>query len=224
MINSLRRYDGNIKIQIDYAASMASVVAMTPGAYVTMWETSSMMMIHRAWGVAIGDADQLRQSGDNLEKVENISISNYLERAGDKMDEDELRELLQAETVLNAKEAKQYGLIDRVLKERKSGGGAKALQLAPGVSVDLQKFAAKMANTTVNAEIERAGSLRDVESALRDVGQFSSRDAKKLISRIRQLSDRDGSPYHRRDGGPTDQLPTDIQSDFMRACERIAQL
>lgn len=224
MINALRRYQGKINIQIDHAASMASVVAMTPGAYVTMWENSSMMMIHRAWGVAIGDADQLEQSGANLRKVEEISIANYLERAGDKLDEDELRDMLQAETVLNAKEAKQYGLIDRVLKSAGKDSRPKQLHLAPGVSVDLGKFAAKMASTSIRADIDRAESLRDVESALRDAGRFSSTDAKQLISRIRQLGSRDGPPPRHRDGGLAPHQHDTDQSDLIALCERIGNL
>ncbi len=42
-------------------------------------------------------------------------VQHYLTRAGDKLDEDTLKQLLDAETWLSAEEAMEYGLCDEII-------------------------------------------------------------------------------------------------------------
>ncbi|MBZ4271052.1 ATP-dependent Clp protease proteolytic subunit, partial [Mycobacterium tuberculosis] len=54
------------------AASMASVIAMV-GNPVIMPE-NTMMMIHKPWGFAGGDANDMRDYAELLDKVESVLI------------------------------------------------------------------------------------------------------------------------------------------------------
>src|SRR5699024_389281 len=51
---------------------------------------------------------------DDLDRIGESAITSYLDKAGDKLIEEDLREMLDAETWLSADEAYQYGLCDIV--------------------------------------------------------------------------------------------------------------
>ena len=73
--------------------------------------SNAMMMIHNA-GLTIGNSKDLRKLADDLIKV-NASIRQaYLDKAGDKLDEETLINLMDNETWLTAQECFDYGLCD----------------------------------------------------------------------------------------------------------------
>ncbi|MDQ0228418.1 ATP-dependent Clp endopeptidase proteolytic subunit ClpP [Metabacillus niabensis] len=117
--NMLKMHKAKVEVYIDaLAASIASVIAMC-GDTVYMHK-NSMMMIHHAMTGAWGNAQQLRKAADDIEKISKTSCQTYLDRAGDKLTEETLQELLDAETWLSADEAFSYGLCDVVLAENQA--------------------------------------------------------------------------------------------------------
>jgi ATP-dependent protease ClpP protease subunit len=75
--NALRRYPGTVNVVIDgLAASIASMIAMA-GANVTM-SANAMMMIHAPWAVAGGNAPQLREMADTLDRFAAAMASSYV--------------------------------------------------------------------------------------------------------------------------------------------------
>lgn len=117
--NMLKMHKAKVDVYIDaLAASIASVIAMC-GDTVYMHK-NSMMMIHHAMTGAWGNAQQLRKAADDIEKISKTSCQTYLDRAGDKLTEETLQELLDAETWLSADEAFSYGLCDVVLAENQA--------------------------------------------------------------------------------------------------------
>ncbi len=117
--NMLKMHKAKVDVYIDaLAASIASVIAMC-GDTVYMHK-NSMMMIHHAMTGAWGNAKQLRKAADDIEKISKTSCQTYLDRAGDKLTEETLQELLDAETWLSADEAFSYGLCDVVLAENQA--------------------------------------------------------------------------------------------------------
>lgn len=115
IFNMLKMHKAKVNVYVDaLAASIASVIAMC-GDQIYMHK-NSMMMIHHAWTYASGNAQQLRKAADDIEKISKSSSMTYVERAGDKLTEDKLEELLTEETWLSAEEALSYGLCDVVLE------------------------------------------------------------------------------------------------------------
>src|SRR5699024_3418157 len=94
------------------AASIASVIIMA--ADEIRMPSNSMLMIHNPWTFTIGNATELRKQADDLDRIGNSSKQSYLQKAGDKVSDDELQEMLDAETWLSADEAHEYGLCDVV--------------------------------------------------------------------------------------------------------------
>lgn len=115
----LRRFRERAAVNVfidGLAASIASVIAMAGGT-ITM-PRNAMMMLHNPWTIVSGNAAELRKVADDLDKIR-VSIKEaYLEKAGPKLTEAKLDELLDAETWLTAQECYDYGLCDVVAPER----------------------------------------------------------------------------------------------------------
>jgi ATP-dependent Clp protease protease subunit len=125
--NMLKRHKAKVNVYVDaLAASIASVIAMA-GDTIHM-PKNSMMMIHNAWSIAVGNSSDLRKRADDLDRISQSSMQSYLQKAGDKLSEEKLQEMLDAETWLSADGALQYGLSDVTLEEN---------QMAASISEDL---------------------------------------------------------------------------------------
>ncbi len=113
--NMLKQNKAKVNIYVDaLAASIASVIAMSGDAI--FMPSNSMMMIHNPYTLAVGNANELRKAADDLDQITKASIASYLAKAGDKLDESTLKELMDNETWLTAEEAVDYGLADEVLE------------------------------------------------------------------------------------------------------------
>lgn len=111
--NMLKRHSARIIVHIDaLAASIASVIAMA-GDEIRM-PSNSMLMVHNAWSYAVGNAEKLRKTADDLDRINQSAIIAYQDKAGDKLDNATLKELLDNETWLSAEKAFEHGLCDVV--------------------------------------------------------------------------------------------------------------
>lgn len=103
--NQLKRFEQCKTVVDGFAASIASVIFMAGKERVM--SPSSLLFIHNAWTMAAGNADELRKTADDLEKMTSASIGAYMEHVN--ISEDKLKELLDAETWLSADEAVEMG-------------------------------------------------------------------------------------------------------------------
>lgn len=109
--NALKRHKAKVTTYVDgFACSIASVIAMA-GDERIMYPTS-LLMIHNCWTMAVGNADELRKSADDLDKIMTASINAYMDNIN--ISEDELKELLANETFLNADDALEKGFITSI--------------------------------------------------------------------------------------------------------------
>lgn len=117
--NMLKQHKAYINVYVDgLAASIASVIAMA-GDTVYMPE-NSMLMLHNPSTIVFGNADDLRKEADDLDKITQSVLTSYLDKAGDKLEEEQLSEILDNETWLSASEALDFGLADEVLQPNKA--------------------------------------------------------------------------------------------------------
>ncbi len=115
--NQLKNHNATITVYIDgLAASMASVIAMV-GDEVKM-PKNAMMMIHKPWGVSWGDANDMRDYADLLDKVENVLIPAYMEKTG--KTKEEIEAMLGEETWLTAEECVEHGFANSVIEPVKA--------------------------------------------------------------------------------------------------------
>lgn len=111
ILNALRRHPASVTAIVDgIAASAASFIAA--GADEVVMARNSEMMIHDAWGIALGPAADMHAAGDRLDKISNNIASVYAAKAGGT--DQSWREFMLAETWYSADEAVTAGLADRV--------------------------------------------------------------------------------------------------------------
>lgn len=114
--NQLKRHTANKTVYIDgFACSIASVIAMV-GDQVIMGN-NTLMMIHHASMGTWGNAEELRKAANDVEVIDKASCSSYLAKAGDKLSEEILNQLLDQQTWLNAQQCLEYGLCDEIQGE-----------------------------------------------------------------------------------------------------------
>ena len=79
--NAIRRKPGQKTVCIDgVAASIASLIAMA-GDRVEMAD-NALMMIHAPWGIAAGNAAELRDMADTMDKYAQAMASSYVAKSG----------------------------------------------------------------------------------------------------------------------------------------------
>lgn len=115
MVAAMRDHDAPITARVDALAASAASVIAAEAAQLEMAQ-GSMLMIHKAWSVALGNADDMRATADLLEKIDGQISATYARKGGD--DKDWAR-MMAAETWFDADEAVAAGLADRVLADSK---------------------------------------------------------------------------------------------------------
>lgn len=112
--NALRRHPARKIVTVDgIAGSIASLIAMA-GDEVEM-PANSLLMIHAPWSYAAGNAVQLREAADVLDKYALTMVADYARKSG--KSEDFILELLSdgKDHYYTAEEALALGFADRVI-------------------------------------------------------------------------------------------------------------
>ncbi len=110
--NTLRAYPGRkVCIITGLAASMGSVVPMACDE-IRMAKGSFLMIHNPLIPMTGGNADELRKTADNLERMQGELLDIYEARTG--IDRAQLQKYLDAETYFTAEEALAAGLIDKI--------------------------------------------------------------------------------------------------------------
>ena len=99
MYSYLKSHPAQITVRIDgLAASAASVVAMA-GDKIIM-PSNALMMIHNPAGGVYGEADEMRETAEILDKIRDTIANVYVSRTG--LDREKVIAMMDAETWLNA--------------------------------------------------------------------------------------------------------------------------
>ena len=115
IFNLLMDYPGNVDVQIDgIAASAASIVAMA--GKTIKGRSNTMLMIHRGWTWARGNAAELRKIANMLEKIDAAANETYMKKFNGT--KEELVALIDNETYLTADEALEKGFYDEVIEAK----------------------------------------------------------------------------------------------------------
>lgn len=111
IVAAIRDTGAKVIAHIDgFAASAATVIA-TAADEIEISD-GALYMIHCAWSISYGNAIDMRDAADLLDKVDGVIAAQYSKRSG-KTPED-MKALMDAETWFTAQEAVDAGLIDRI--------------------------------------------------------------------------------------------------------------
>lgn len=134
--NALKRHKAKVATYCDgFACSIASVIFMAGDERIM--NDASALMVHNAWTLAAGNANELRKAADDIEKLNQLSITAY--KTHFKGSDEELQALLDGETWLLPEEAVKHGFATAIEKNESD----KASQSARDSLAKLIKAAAK---------------------------------------------------------------------------------
>ena len=123
--NALRRHKATVRTYCDgFACSAASIVFMAGDERVM--SNASLLMIHNAWMLAMGDQNDLRKNADDLEVINAATIQAYLNHVN--ISEDKLKEMMDAETWISAADALEMGFATAVVNPATTDKAAASLR------------------------------------------------------------------------------------------------
>ena len=106
----IQRHAQKNKVQVfvdGLAGSIASVIAFA-GSEPPKIPSNAFLMIHNPWSYGVGNAAELRKMADELDTVAVGILNVYNKHLRDGVDEETVKNLMDAETWLNGEEAAQY--------------------------------------------------------------------------------------------------------------------
>lgn len=109
---ALRSYKGHVTVNVlGLAASAASVIAMA-GDTVNISPTAQMM-IHKAWSVTQGNADDHEHEAEILDGIDQSIVNAYVDKTG--LDRNKILQMMQNETWMTAQDAVSKGFADGIM-------------------------------------------------------------------------------------------------------------
>lgn len=107
----LRGYGGNVEVQIvGLAASAASVIAQAGRSKIS---PTGLFMVHNVSGSTYGDYRDMEHQKEVLETANRSVAAAYVEKTGKTLDE--LQQIMDHETWMDARKAVEYGFVDEVM-------------------------------------------------------------------------------------------------------------
>ncbi len=171
IFNLLKQHPAKINVYVDgFACSIASVIAMA-GDTIYM-PRNTMMMIHNCWSYAAGNAQYMRKTADDLDKIMEGSIESYLSKV--KISKEELIELLDAETWLKAEECYEKGFADVLLPLSETvaqQSATKTIEKLLQENKQLKEQTKGQAKTTINLKEETVQKIAQeiTENVLKEI-------------------------------------------------------
>lgn len=141
------------------AASAASIIALAGSSL--QIDAGGFFMIHNVWSFAMGDANDMRETADRLDKIGGELVNIY--EAHSDLSAAEIQEFMDAETWFTAAEAVEHGFADEE---------AEPEEIAASASID-PRYAYKHIPERFSGSAEGnkpPENVRDFEGLLRDSG------------------------------------------------------
>ena len=113
--NILKNHKAKVITYCDsFACSIASVIFMAGDERIM--NEASLLMIHNAWTIAVGNAENFRKQADDLDKISELSVGIYAKTTG--LDEKFIKEMMDAETWIDSSEAIEYNFATDIVEEK----------------------------------------------------------------------------------------------------------
>lgn len=168
IFNSAVAHPGPVAVEIiGVAASAASIVAMAADAGALAIAKNAQVMIHRSWGLTVGNAADHEEQAKVLARIDRAMAETYAARTGQTVDE--LLEAMAATTWMTAEEARDFGFVDSIIGEE-----------ASAARFDLSIYDNTPADLTTGSSRPLIQSRSDLERLLHDAGL--SREASRRVA------------------------------------------
>ncbi|HAF38249.1 MAG TPA: peptidase [Gammaproteobacteria bacterium] len=168
--NELAQHKGAVNIEImGIAASAASFIAMA-GDDIKMG-LGTFLMIHNAWGVVIGNRNDMTEAAAMLEKIDGAMMDIYEARTD--LSRAEIEKYMNAETFFTASDAVEKGFADHVTDKPVKDDAKAGL---PAEITAKRRIESILSQAGV-PRVERRQLIKDAEGGVRDAAPTVMRDA-----------------------------------------------
>lgn len=215
----LADYAGRVSIKTaGMIASAATLLLCVPGAKVTA-QLGSTFMIHQASIIGAGNADEMRKCADVLDVCDDEIVKVYQIRM--KCGEDEIRDMLKAETWMPSERAQELGLVDEVEAFGVSGYLAEPRNPEPQPDIPEALDNAVSARLVPRIEAIQTG-LANISASGETRVQAIQNAAEKAVSGIVEASDKTVSTLTALGEDIGENLAKELQAirDEMAECRR----
>ena len=178
--NELRQHKAKVTVEVmGIAASAAAYIAMA-GDDIRMG-LGSFIMVHNAWGMVVGNRNDLAESITTLEQIDNAQIDIFEARTG--ISRAKIEAFMDAETYMSASEAVKNGFADEIMDAGDGNTSAKAL--VPDDILARRKLETALAKQGMVRK-ERSDLINSISGA-RDAAEPAARDAGDMTAGLGQL-------------------------------------
>lgn len=154
MLALLKAHEGNKTAIVDGFCASAATLPLFAMDTVKAHETS-MFCFHKSGTMAFGHANDLRKAADELDSIDDTVIDLYMKKFTGT--EAELVELLDKDTLINAKQALEFGFVDEIIAD------VAEPEVKPELSVkDKIKLEAEKAEKVAKENNERVANLAKI--------------------------------------------------------------
>ena len=166
--NALKRHKAKVTTYCDgFACSIASVIFMAGDERVM--STASLLMIHNAWTWASGNANELRKQADDLDVITQASMNAYM--ASVNIAEEELKNMLDAETWISPQDALDKGFATNVINGKDSNKASQSvkkslMQMVLNKDIDNNKINQNKEDETVSLMKNIIAKLDNLEGTV----------------------------------------------------------
>lgn len=203
--NALRLHSAHVTTRVDGIAASAASLIVQAGDHRVM-VSSAQMMVHNAWGFAIGNASEMREMADLLEQQDEVIAGIYASRAGG--DRAEFRALMDAETWLTDEGAVEKGLADEVIDPPRQEQPADRYQ---GPALHDQIAAAMATVSDIVDSAERVGALRAEQGKTLSQRNLDGLDGlAEVVQRLKALVESDP------DNGVSEDASDEMRREYAR--------
>ena len=181
--DSLNQHEGAVTVRVSgLAASIASVVAMAADKIIMA--PGSMMMIHKPWGMVIGDTNDLDKYKEVLSGIENSIIPIYANRTG--LSEDTIKDMLESETWMTAEEAVDKGFADEAVEAKQKMSISDAIKNAINGEFALSMSATKKSLEDLAAKITQADNEDSKETEAKVVAEVKEEVKEEVKTTVKE--------------------------------------
>lgn len=138
MEQAIREHSSRIVTHVDGLAASAASFLILPSDEIIM-APGAFLMIHKAWTIAWGNADELLKTADLLEQIDTSLVKSYASKTG--QSDVDIAAWMAAETWIEAERAVELGFADRVAETTRGKADAPADARAQAPAWDLSAFA-----------------------------------------------------------------------------------
>jgi ATP-dependent protease ClpP protease subunit len=178
--NILQRQPCTVAVSIDgLAASAASIVAMAASKGELSIAENAMVMVHRAWALAVGNKNEMLDMASILEKIDGQIAATYAARSGRQAQT--WLKMMEDETWMTGGEAVQEKFADKIVEAKKAAACLRMKDLAnfrnaPPAWVE-----------RVRAEKEQRKAAKKTAKAERKAAKAAKAEAEAVAVRLRLL-------------------------------------